>query len=58
MSADKDDPPMWWMNGRNVYNGDDYGSLIAECTSCEIAFAMVEAGNSDPEFRRGIRDAK
>lgn len=49
---------MWWMNGRNVYDGDDYGSLVSECASGEIAFAMVEAVNADPEFRRRILDAK
>lgn len=52
------EPPKWWRSGSNLYNGDDTGSLVAECASAKIAMALLTAANADPELRRRIRDAK
>lgn len=58
MAEDKDDPPKWSVSGHCVYDGDDMGSLVAECASFPIACALMKHANADPELRRRIRDAK
>lgn len=48
---------LWSAIGNCVYNGDDLGSLVAECASRAIAVVLAEHANSNPELRKKVRDA-
>lgn len=47
----------WHAVGNCVYNGDDLGSLVAECASRQIAEALVQYANGSVELRKRIAAA-
>ena len=50
--------PKWRATGNCVYNGDDLGSLVAECASRQIAEALVQYANGSVELRKRIAEAE
>lgn len=52
------DNPRWSVIGNCIYNGDDLGSLVAECSSRAIASVLAEHANSNPELRKKVSDAR